>query len=107
MGYRAHICKKKVVEYDEMATFNWTKEELYGFLNEHGADIIEEEHSWEMEADSLADAKADILENCKEDEKIGTNGYTVKDVVEWIDCCLEINAGGEFSDVDYVYVEWF
>ena len=119
MGYRAHIYKKKIVEYGE-GIFNHCSQDLADFLYElnNEGDIsdypfcIEDENGylkedWEIEREWLEDAIKYIKEN-KNLKDIAFNDYTYGDVITNFEYWLDQSENKEnFSDSNFVYLTWF
>jgi len=119
MGYRAHVNRKKIVEYGE-GIFNHCSQDLADFLYEL-KDEIETDYNpfclddewgglkdeWEIEREWLENAVKYIKENYNLKD-IAFGDYAYGDIITnfeyWLDqTCIE----DDFSDPSFVYLTWF
>lgn len=121
MGYRAYVNKKRIVEYGE-GVFNYCSQDLADFLYQLKDEMIEDfnycpfaidddfgglKDEWEIEKEWLEGAIKYMKENKKPDDE-AFSGYTYRNIIDnfeyWLD---ESKEKDNFSDSDFVYVNWF
>lgn len=119
MGYRAHVSKKRVVEYGE-GVFNHCTQALSDFIyslkdemeTDYSPFCIDDEwggikEEWEIEREWLEKAIEYMKEN-KNLKDIAFNDYTYGDIITnfeyWLD---QSNNKENFSDSYFVYLTWF
>ena len=121
MGYRAHVNKKRIVEYSDSGYFNWSATELddyFHYLFEklyNGEDAYpfwtQDENGtllweWEIERSFLIDAIKYLKSQPKDDIAFCdyTNEYIVMAFEYWLS---QTENKDNFSNSDFVYISWF
>ena len=126
MGYRAHVNRKRIVEYGE-GVFNHCSQDLADFLydlkdkmNETEKEeylfgypfFIDDEfggmrEDWEIERKWLEEA-VDYIRNNKNPDDEAFNEYTYRNIIDNFEYWLhESKEKDNFSDSDFVYINWF
>ena len=119
MGYRAHVNKKRIVEYGE-GIFNHCTHALSDFIyslkDEMKTDYvpfcIDDEwggikEDWEIEREWLENAVKYIKEN-KNLNDTAFNSYSYQNIIDNFNYWLEESSNEDnFSDFYYVYLTWF
>lgn len=119
MGYRAHVNKKRIVEYGE-GVFNHCTQDLADFLydlkNEMETDYdpfcIDDEwgglkYEWEIEKEWLEGAVVYIKDN-KVLSDIAFGDYTYGDVATNFEYWLDQSENKDnFTYPDWIYLTWF
>lgn len=119
MGYRAHVNRKRIVEYGK-GVFNHCSQDLANFLfdlkdkmeTDYNPFCLDDEwgglkDEWEIEREWLENAIKYIKENYNLKDN-AFNDYTYGDVITNFEYWLDQSKNKEnFSDSDFVYLTWF
>jgi hypothetical protein len=114
MGYRAHVNRKRIIEYDD-GEYNHGIEELGSYLEEacgedpslNIRDDAGFKDEWEIGKAALHKAIAYTLENYYPEEVV-FGDYTADDLVLTFERWMKISSNKEnYSCPDFVYVSWF
>ena len=96
MGYRPHICKKRVIEYfDATPNFNHMNQQLEEWLTDNGVELVGSEDGsdqWEIPKKDLRE----IPESAYESSDIPK-----EDLKSIVQSMLDAPTG------DYAYIDWF
>lgn len=113
MSYKAHLLEEKKVQYDT-GVFNHCYEELADFINSEceNSNIYNEfgyvKDQWEIPINDFKKMITNIEENFEPEEYI-IKDYTVEDCQiifkHWLN--LAEKNRENYTDPDYIYIEWF
>lgn len=124
MGYRAHVFKKRIVEYYNKEYFNYCPDKLSEFLQEVHYEMeeagfykettpfvfIDEDYNshaeWEIDKTWLTKA-VEWLSN-EDADAIAFDEYTIGEVIDAFETWINVtDDNGDFTYPDTIYVEWW